>query len=124
MLKRLVYIFILLITSAECMSASRYRKINFYIDYKYYENEEYSQYLVETIIYLKSEILVKNVPIVHRNILDSLIFKLEKNPETKEKLKEKVIEKLNQYFINFKDNIENKLRKFVDSSESCLNLTF
>ncbi len=124
MLKRLVYIFILLITSAECMSASRYRKINFYIDYKYYENEEYSQYLVETIIYLKSEILVKNVPIVHRNILDSLVFKLEKNPETKEKLKEKVIEKLNQYFINFKDNIENKLRKFVDSSESCLNLTF
>ena len=124
MLKRLVYIFILLITSVECMSASRYRKINFYIDYKYYENEEYSQYLVETIIYLKSEILVKNVPIVHRNILDSLIFKLEKNPETKEKLKEKVIEKLNQYFINFKDNIENKLRKFVDSSESCLNLTF
>lgn len=124
MFKRLVYIFILLITSVECMSASRYRKINFYIDYKYYENEEYSQYLVETIIYLKSEILVKNVPIVHRNILDSLIFKLEKNPETKEKLKEKVIEKLNQYFINFKDNIENKLRKFVDSSESCLNLTF
>lgn len=124
MLKRLVYIFILLITSAECMSASRYRKINFYIDYKYYENEEHSQYLVETIIYLKSEILVKNVPIVHRNILDNLIFKLEKNPETKEKLKEKVIEKLNQYFINFKDNIENKLRKFVDSSESCLNLTF
>ena len=106
------------------MSTSRYRKINFYIDYKYYENEEYSQYLVETIIYLKSEILVKNVPIVHRNILDNLIFKLEKNPETKEKLKEKVIEKLNQYFINFKDNIENKLRKFVDSSESCLNLTF
>ena len=124
MLKRLVYIFILLITSVECMSTSRYRKINFYIDYKYYENEEYSQYLVETIIYLKSEILVKNVPIVHRNILDSLVFKLEKNPETKEKLKEKVIEKLNQYFINFKDNIENKLRKFVDSSESCLNLTF